>query len=82
MRMIILCAGIAIRRSSQFADRVLSYTRSLSLKRSSRSAHVKPSQISQQKEEEEPEDLPDVGFGRILKMNKPEWLYMSSKDHF
>ena len=77
-----LFADIAIRRSSQFAGRVLSHTRSLSLRKSSRSAHVKPSQVSQREEEEEPEDLPDVGFGRILKMNKPEWLYMSSKDHF
>ena len=33
----------------------------------------------EEEEEEEPEDLPDVGFGRILKMNKPEWLFMMSK---
>lgn len=29
-------------------------------------------------EEEETEELPDVGFMRILKMNKPEWFIMMS----
>jgi len=51
------------------------------LKKSSRTAHAKASLYSQkqeEEEEEEPEDLPDVGFGRILKMNRPEWPYMTS----
>ena len=34
---------------------------------------------SKKDEEEDEEDLPDVGFMRILKLNKPEWLYMTSK---
>ena len=33
----------------------------------------------EEEEEEEEEYLPDVGFLRILKMNKPEWIYMTGK---
>uniref|UniRef100_F6S2T0 Bile salt export pump n=1 Tax=Ciona intestinalis TaxID=7719 RepID=F6S2T0_CIOIN len=29
------------------------------------------------KDDEEEEDIPDVGFGRILKLNQPEWYYMA-----
>ena len=42
-------------------------------------AKVKVSMISDMDEDEEAEDLPNVGFRRILKMNKPEYPYMASK---
>ncbi|CAK8684370.1 unnamed protein product [Clavelina lepadiformis] len=32
---------------------------------------------AEEEEEEEEEDLPDFNFSRVLKMNKPEWLYMT-----
>ena len=33
----------------------------------------------EEEEEDEEEILPDVGFMRILKMNRPEWLYMTGE---
>uniref|UniRef100_H2ZPW4 Bile salt export pump n=1 Tax=Ciona savignyi TaxID=51511 RepID=H2ZPW4_CIOSA len=37
----------------------------------------KSGKIGEDDEEEEEEDIPDVSFGRIIAMNKPEWYYMA-----
>uniref|UniRef100_H2ZPB1 Bile salt export pump n=1 Tax=Ciona savignyi TaxID=51511 RepID=H2ZPB1_CIOSA len=38
----------------------------------------KSGKIGEDDEEEEEEDIPDVSFGRIIAMNKPEWYYMAA----
>ena len=37
---------------------------------------MKSAHAAGQEQEEIKEDLADVGFGQLLKMNKPEWPYM------
>uniref|UniRef100_H2ZPT0 Bile salt export pump n=1 Tax=Ciona savignyi TaxID=51511 RepID=H2ZPT0_CIOSA len=48
-----------------------------SFSRSNNIESKKSGKIGEDDEEEEEEDIPDVSFGRIIAMNKPEWYYMA-----